>query len=162
MKKLFSISLLLIALNINASNDYRLNDDGTMSYIGPCTLHEDYESILYSTRVVVPYTEYPSKELIRALETVDPAKFKMLKVAANLEEYNEDEVNIYEALSGFDDISFDNVFNESFGQLQRLSYGAGGGNGGYMTFEVKSDNSIKMVASTFDGDVLYCDSKYFK
>lgn len=153
MKLLIFCILLCSTTVILANNEYRENEDGTYTYIGKCILHEDYQNINFTINEVIPYTETPSNEFFTKIPTI----FKMLATFV----YN-DEVGPYQDstefdLEGFDDISFDLIkLKDTESILHRVSYGVGGGNGGYQIFKVDSTGKAKLLASTFDSDVTFC------
>ena len=66
----------------------------------------------------------------------------------------------YDDMPFYDDISIDAISFEKWteGTLYRVSFGVGGGNGGYMTFSL-SPGGTTLLAETFDGDLEFCHEK---
>jgi hypothetical protein len=164
MKKLIlATTLLLTIFSTNsalADSDYMTTDDGYYVYIGSCSLHEDYEEKKFQIKEIVPYTNYPNSEFIKSLPLVQQELIKAV-YAVELEPYLEGDFWADMDDMGFDDISIDEVvMNGSTEVLYRVSYGVGGGNGGYMTFRVNKDQSFELLARTFDGELLECSIEF--
>ncbi len=154
--KFFILFLLLMISNQGFASDYRTNEDGTVTYIGKCLLHEDYENVKFKVTEVVPYTEYPTNEFFKKLTPLQ----RKLAIFVYNQELNFDEEQSID-LEGFDDISFDIIHLQNIkGLLYRVSFGVGGGNGGYMTFLVSADGVITLAAHTFDGELISCDDEF--
>ena len=149
----FFVFFVLISINIFAADDYRYNDDGSSSYVGSCILHEDYENIAFSSKEIIPYTNYPTNDFFNKI----PKLLKKLAYYTHSQEiapYMSSETD----LEGFDDISFDFVYLKTSKNIYiRVSYGVGGGNGGYDTYDVTDMDNIKVVTRTFDGELLECN-----
>lgn len=156
MKTIYLISILMISSSIIASDDYITTNEGYLEYIGSCILHEDYDRKKLEVEEIIPYRNNPSLEFLISLP---PVEKKIVEFFYDKElRFGEEGPMDVEFI---DDISFDEVkIIKSHKVLKRISYGVGGGNGGYMTFEILKDQEIKLVAHTFDGDMLYCDSEY--
>ena len=156
MKLIFIFVFLIISNSIFASDDYMTTSEGYYVYIGSCILHEDYEEKKFESVEVIPYRNNPTLDFLMSLS---PVEKKMVEF------FYDKELRFGEEgpmdVDYIDDISFDDIqIKGSNKLLKRISYGVGGGNGGYMTFEVSKDQEIKLVTHTFDGDMLFCDSKY--
>ena len=152
---LFSITCFNAFANIN--NEYRKNKDGSLTYIGSCLLHEDYNDIKFDAVEIVPYTEYPTAKFFKSLTPLQK-KLAIYVYQEELEMSPDDEPF---DLDGFDDISFDLIkIKKSTRTLYRVNYGVGNGNGGHTTFRVLSSEKVEVVTRTFDGDLLYCHKDF--
>ena len=165
MKKLIFLLFLISSASLASGYGYRMNTDGFSrgGYVGECLLHEDYQGVEYTAVEVVPYINDPSKSF---LENLKPPFAELIKRTCQYEsfclEYHRYEKE-WEEDGYFDDISIDVILFPRWktGTLYRVSYGVGGGNGGYMIFSITPDSGsqpegITLVASTFDGDLLNC------
>jgi hypothetical protein len=164
MKTIITILTLLTVNNSfsyeSFDKEYITNDEGYTVYVGDCKLHEDWENKLYSVKEVVPYTSYPSADFVRSLTTVHQELIRAV--------YNEElgpylDGDFWTDLNefSFDDISIDEVtLSNSKEVLYRVSYGVGGGNGGYTTFRVKKNQKLEALSKTFDGELLSCSSEF--
>jgi hypothetical protein len=156
--KMFLASVVLLS-SLSTFAEYRENEDGSLSYIGKCLLHEDYEGVKFDSTEVIPYTNYPTNEFFSKI----PKIFKRLATIVHDVEVGPYQDDVEYDLEGFDDISFDLIkVKNSNETLYRVSFGVGGGNGGYQTFSVQNIKDIQLEASTFDGDLLECSEKFTK
>ena len=161
MKNIIAFLLLVIVAECFAKSHKvkRINnEDDIKTYSGKCILHEDYENINFEVNEIIPYIQYPTKEYFNNLNSLQ--KNLVLFV---YEEENEEQGDLNN-LEGFDDITFDTIQlkNENSPLLHRVTYGVGGGNGGYMTFLVLSIDNFILLARTFDADIVYCHSDFKK
>lgn len=132
---------------------YADNSDGSRSYVGGCSLHEDYEDKKFSvTATVIEYFEpdyqMPQEELLKKLSVMGP---ELLKAVVDFIGYDGE--------IGFDDLTLETIkYKHSAQVFSRFNIGVGGGNGQYVTF-MKTNQGFKLVAHTFDGDLEFCDKK---
>ena len=164
MNKILITLSLLLTMNstVFASYDdeYTTDEDGVTIYIGDCKLHEDYENKKYKIKEIVPYTSYPSSEFVRSLSKLNQ---ELIRAVYDVELAPYLEMDFWLDLdeSSFDDISIDEVkLHNSKETLYRVSFGVGGGNGGYITYRALADNSLEQLARTFDGELLECSQEF--
>jgi hypothetical protein len=164
MKTLISL-LTLIILTTLAQAEYVDNPDGTVTYVGSCLLHEDYDGVQYRS---VDLTDYFDRPSITILDGLTPLQKDLVIVTIGELAYDFHLV-LNEQDYLFDDIQLMQIIPTSSslankGPLYRVSYGVGGGNGGFLTFELKAivevpgktHHHFSLLSSTFDGDVLSC------
>lgn len=156
----FFIVLSLLTLNVLAS-DYVLNDDYTYTYVGSCSLHEDYEHAMFRTiKVLVPTEYYPGVDFYKSLDPVSKDLFARTYELAMYEGFDLKNLENWRSL---DDIEITQIVHYSTGEeLYRVNYGVGGGNGGFLTFSVtpNSPEVYTVVAHTFDQDIYDCNENY--
>ncbi len=146
----------------NYQDAYRENSDGSSSYIGKCSTHQDFENQKFKiTQTIIPYFEPNFNESERIFEKRISKLDPKLK-AAVLEHIK------YESLKDVDDLTVEKIvlFKRPNLDLYRLNIGVGGGNGMYLVFSKSIKNSevqFELMSDIFDGDVEYCDHKiWFK
>lgn len=132
---------------------YAENTDGSRSYVGGCTLHEDYEDKKFTvTGTIIEYFEpdyHMSQE--RLMKKLAPMGPELL--AAVMEHI------AYDGEIGFDDLTLETIkLKHSNQTLHRFNIGVGGGNGQYLTY-LKTVQGFELVTHTFDGDLEFCDKK---
>ncbi len=132
---------------------YSQNSDGSTSYIGGCSLHEDYEDKKFSvTDTLIKYFE-PDYQMTQAeiLQRLAPMGPKLL--AAVMEYIS------YDGEISFDDLTLETIkYKHSAQTFARFNIGVGGGNGQYVIF-LKTRSGYKLMTHTFDGDLEFCDKK---
>jgi hypothetical protein len=132
---------------------YRENSDGSTSYVGGCTLHEDYEDIKFKvTSTIIEYfsPDYrmSQADLLQKLSIMGPELLSAVM-----------EFISYDGEIGFDDLTLEKIkYKHSRQSFFRFNIGVGGGNGQYVTYMLMN-NKYKLVTHTFDGDVEFCDKK---
>lgn len=132
---------------------YRENADGSSTYVGGCSLHEDYEDEKFSvTSTIIEYFEpdyrAPQAELIKKLSIMGP---ELLNAVMEFISYNGE--------IGFDDLTLETIqYKHSRQSFFRFNIGVGGGNGQYATY-MKTNAGYMLVSHTFDGDLNFCDKK---
>ena len=168
MKIKLLLILSLISINSFAQvNEYMTNPDGTSNYIGNCALHMDYEGrgITIGKTVVKAFEFYSSdKEEVKNFYNSLPETAKTLvKVVSREEGSLGSKEEEYMAANYFDDFRAFEIKLDLWGapksKLTVVDYGVGGGNGGFMFFE-ENNGVYKVVAKSFDGDLLQCDDEY--
>lgn len=142
------------------------NPDGTSSYSGECALHMDYiDKGFTEGKTIQPYKLLAISgfwEARRAYYSLSKNTIQMMRDTADA--HGADKLNIQELMFYYDDVKVFKINLDYYGaptkELTVLSYGVGGGNGGYAFFEGSSSRSYNLVGLTFDGDVSHCDSRY--
>jgi hypothetical protein len=166
------IAFILLTNITFATEDYRENPDGSSSYIGRCMLHEDYENELFT---VTEIKEYESDPKLAYLNTLNELQLELVLFAlGDLGFFENGETTIDDKMHFFDDITLqeikmiDNKFKNE--KIYRISYGAGGGNGGFLTVKLNTKLTLngkthylwQKIAHTFDSDVENCGYYYQK
>lgn len=132
---------------------YRQNSDGSRSYVGGCTLHEDFEDIKFKVTSTIiehfsPDYRMPQGELLQKLSVMGPDLLSAVM-----------EFISYDGEIGFDDLTLEKIqYKHSRQSFFRFNIGVGGGNGQYVTYMLMN-NKYKLVTHTFDGDLEFCDKK---
>jgi hypothetical protein len=132
---------------------YRSNEDGTRSYVGGCSLHEDFEDKKFSvTETVIETLDssygIPQAELLKMLAPMGK------ELLAAVMEYIS-----YDGEINFDDLTLETIkYKRSAQTFARFNIGVGGGNGQYVTF-MNTSEGYQLVTHTFDGDLEFCDKK---
>jgi hypothetical protein len=132
---------------------YRDNEDGTRSYVGGCSLHEDFEDVKFSvTKTVIETLDssygVSQANLLKKLAPMGP------ELLAAVMEYI-----AYDGEISFDDLTLEMIkYKHSAQTFARFNIGVGGGNGQYVTL-MKTSEGHKLVTHTFDGDLEFCDKK---
>jgi len=132
---------------------YRENEDGSTSYVGGCSLHEDYEDEKFTvTSTLIKYFEpdyrMPQDQLLKKLSVMGPELLEAVM-----------EYIAYDGEIGFDDLTLEIIkYKHSAQTFARFNIGVGGGNGQYVTY-LKTAAGYQLVAHTFDGDLNFCDKK---
>lgn len=166
------IAFILLTNITFATEDYRDNADGSTSYIGRCQLHEDYADELYTVEEIQKSVSDPGIEYVKSLSELKQEI--VLFAIGDVGYINGDEISSDLKIPFFDDITIQEIhfkdakFNEQ--KIFRVSYGAGGGNGGYLTITLtgkiaingKTHYLFKKVGHTFDGDLEFCDHFFMK
>jgi hypothetical protein len=141
---------------------YRENADGSSSYIGKCSTHQDFEAQKFKvTQTIIPYFEPNFDENEKNFEK------RISKLDSKLKEIVLNHIN-FESLKNVDDLTVEKIilFKRPNLDLYRLNIGVGGGNGMYLVFSKLIKNSevqFELMSDVFDGDVEYCDHKiWFK
>lgn len=170
------MKLLIVVLSIIAANSamavdmskkedyaqaYRERSDGTSEYIGRCSTHEDYAGKKFRVTKDLVETFEPNgmdeREFSEKVKVLEPE----LLSAANKTMSEDDAESI---LLNADDFTADKIRSLKFRKtdLYRLNIGVGGGNGMILVFDRQKKGTrivYKLVSNTFDGEVIYCDSK---
>ncbi len=132
---------------------YRDNADGSRSYVGGCSLHEDYEDKKFQvSNTIIKYFEpdyqMPQAELLKKLSVMGADLLKAVM-----------EFISYDGEIGFDDLTLETIqYKHSSQEFFRFNIGVGGGNGQYVTYKF-TNNGYKMVSHTFDSDLEFCDKE---
>lgn len=167
MKSLLSLVLLSIALNSYAydmsrtetyEEAYKDNADGSNTYVGGCSTHQDYEGKHFKvTKNLVPYFEpgydAPETDTLKKIHVLDK------ELIAEAKDHL-----VVDSLSQVDDLTVDKIQSLTFKglNLYRMDIGVGGGNGMILVFnKVKHGSKIEYVlmSEVFDGDVEHCEDK---
>lgn len=169
MKKIFITLTLLIPIYASSSNsipEYATNPDGGRTYIGSCALHMDYiERGLTMGDEIAPYIEGGNKENAKKwISNIPYASRDVIRLTAK--EMNDEYFNgsLLDIVASFDDLKiFElklNYYKAPAEKITVVSYGVGGGNGGYAFYELLENKKFKLVGLTFDGDIVSCDERY--
>jgi hypothetical protein len=138
---------------------YKAQEDGSVRYIGACSVHQDMASVNFLEKeTLVEYIELTDREMTRE---------EFLKQTSQLEIELINAVEIKTGLDmpeSLDDFTADKIESTKIKglDLYRLNIGVGGGNGMYLIYNrkvTKGKVAYKLMAEVFDGDVNYCDSK---
>ncbi len=141
---------------------YRDLEDGSVEYIGGCSVHQGYEDKMFKVTKTLVESFEPAfdeaeglKEVKKAFKKIEPELVMALNGSSTLEE-------AYEYMAGTDDISLERIQSFKFKNLDlyRYNVGVGGGNGYYAIYArkvVKGKVSYDYIANIFDGDLEYCD-----
>lgn len=137
---------------------YSENEDTSLSYIGKCSVHEDYENVKFVvTKTLIEQFELPYQmtkaQFMERVKAVEP---ELIEAAVNIGE-------VYEIESS-DDFEVTKIESTVFKglDLYRLNIGVGGGNGMFLVFNRTLKNNkphYEYMAYTMDGDMSYCDEK---
>lgn len=168
MKHSFLLLILLLSFSVsakdmsrteNADEVYKVQEDGSVKYIGACSVHQDMAGVNFLVNeTLVDYIDLTDSELTREefLKQTSQLDIELINAA-------EKRASV-EFPEGLDDFSADKIESTKFKglDLYRLNIGVGGGNGMYLIYNravSKGKVSYKLMAKVFDGDVNYCDSK---
>ncbi|MEA9357863.1 hypothetical protein SHI21_16655 [Bacteriovorax sp. PP10] len=168
MKKSLILLSLLLSFTANAKNMartekaddvYKEQADGSVVYVGKCSIHPDKVGINYLDKeTLVEYFDSDYGRLSRE---------EFLKKTAVLETALTDAGGLRtgsEMPIGIDDFTADKIESTTFKGLDlfRLNIGVGGGNGMILIYNRKVLNGkpvYELMAEMMDGDLEYCDSK---
>lgn len=165
MKYLLTSFLILLSSSV-FSQDYSENPDGTSSYIGNCSLHMDYiGSGLELGQTIQEEIEGILTNDIEVAQnfynSLNPLTKKIWKQVAAESGANTDD--LLDLVFYFDDFEMFEIelkyYNAPVKELLVVDYGVGGGNGGFIFLEL-SEFGYEVVGSTFDGDILQCNTEY--
>jgi hypothetical protein len=143
----------------NYDDAYKEQEDGSVAYVGKCSIHPDKAGINYLDKeTLVEYFDSDYGRLTRAQFLAKTAALETeLTDAAGLRTGSEMPI-------GIDDFTADKIESTTFKglDLYRLNIGVGGGNGMILIYnrEVKNGKPVyELMSEMMDGDVEYCDSK---
>ncbi len=176
-KSLIVLSLLVctsaFAQDMSATEDfadaYTEDEAGGSVYIGKCSTHEDFEGKYFTERKVIQEYITPDSLTEAQIQSLfNKLGLDLIRAIfreANLEDFRSEGESDVEVFAQYiDDISVKTInypLDPSL-NLVSVSYGMGGGNGGYFIFN-KVDGftgvSYEMLSSTFDKDLQFCDKK---
>lgn len=163
---LITLSLLLsfsaLAKDMSRTESYddafKEASDGSLTYVGKCSVHQDYEGVNFNvSKVLVEQFELKYEmtkaEFMEAVKAVEP---ELINAAVATGE-------IYD-IENSDDFAAERIVSTKFKNLDlyRLNIGVGGGNGMFLIFNrtVKNNKpNYEYLAFFMDGDVSYCDEK---
>jgi hypothetical protein len=168
----YLIAFILLTNITFALEDYRDNADGTSSYIGRCMLHDDYADDLYTVTDIEKTVSDPGMDYVSSLTDFKLAL--VLFAMGDLGHFDLEDMTVDSGYPFFDDITLQKVsfkdveFKKQ--KIYRVSYGAGGGNGGFLTVVLnttlivngKTQYLFKKVGHTFDRDLEFCDYSFMK
>lgn len=168
MKTSLTILSLLLAFSATAKDMSRTEnfdevyverEDGSVAYVGKCSVHQDMEGINFkTTKTLVEYFDSGYGDMTRAdfLEKTSALEIELtdtagLRVGSEMPE-------------GIDDFTAEKIESTKFLglDLYRLNIGVGGGNGMILVYNrtvVNGKPVYEFMSEVFDGDVEYCDSK---
>lgn len=166
-KSLLLISLLLsfavtakdMSKTENPNDVYKETPQGTLEYIGACSVHEDMKDTHFKvTNVLVKYMDLNDGKLSRQ-EFLEATKILEIDIVNKAESYIG--VSIPQ---GIDDFRADKIESTKITglDLYRLNIGIGGGNGMYLIYNRSVIDGLvnyELMSETFDGEVKLCDSK---
>ncbi|MBY0414331.1 MAG: hypothetical protein K2Q18_09200 [Bdellovibrionales bacterium] len=165
---LLAISLLLslstFAKDMSDTETYEQSsielDDGSIQYVGGCSVHQDYEGKLFKIEKEIVKTYEPSYNAPTA-QTM--AKLKHVEIELLEATAAGSDGNVSDFFSQVDDFTLEKITSTVFKNLDlyRWNIGVGGGNGYYEIYSRSVKNgkiSYDRLANVFDGDVEYCDS----
>lgn len=149
----FLITLLLNSSFLLASEHCIFRPDKIDKAIDIIDTIQDYYEPQYGLK---------SDQRIKEFYTLHPLAQKALKKMYQID--NNYSSSMYELLGYLDDLelTWAKLKVASGKDLLVMSYGVGGGNGGYHYFEIDQYESLKLVASSFDGDMEYCLKSYYQ
>lgn len=137
---------------------YVENEDGSTSYVGGCSLHQDYEGKYFTVDKTIVETFEPGhkEDPSIAMAKVKHVDRALLEAAGSA--YN----SVEEFITGVDDFTLEKISSTVFKglDLYRFNVGVGGGNGYYEVYNravVKGKTTYTRVSNVFDGDMEFCD-----
>jgi hypothetical protein len=157
----FVFSINGLAKDMSREEDYKIaykdNSDGSVTYVGACSLHQDYED----KKFIV------TKTLVKYFEPSSLNKMQVMNKFRSIEKQLIDAVGGLPFILDTDDITLEKIEHKKLKNfdLYRFNIGVGGGNGYYEVYQrvlINNQVSFKKLANIFDGDVEFCDSSVWK
>ena len=143
----------------NSKDVYKERADGSLEYIGACSVHEDKIGISFVVKkILVKYIDLNDGKLSRE-EFLKATRALEIDLINTAEKY----IGVSIPL-GIDDFSADKIESTKILglDLYRLNIGIGGGNGMYLIYNRTLHKGLvtyEIMAESFDGEVKYCDSR---
>lgn len=129
------------------------------AYSYECQLHDGLEGeSYYVDEIVQPYF-YPYEV---SFMDIKPETLKLMMFTAKYEGMWSENDPFSELMGYYDDFKVFRIkLNIEIGNVPEniivVSYGVGGGNGGYLYID---ESNYEVLSSTFDGDQLECDQRF--
>ena len=169
MKNSFLLLSLLLSFSVSAKDmartedyedTYKENADGSLVYVGKCSVHQDMAGINFLEKeTLVEYIDLNYNDVTREefLQRTSALEIELITAA-------ELRTGGGEMPEGLDDFTADKIESTKFTglNLYRLNIGVGGGNGMILVYNrtvTHGKISYELMSEVFDGDVEYCDSK---
>lgn len=173
------LKFILAALMVSASafaqdmsrtekyeTSYKEMPDGSSRYVGKCTTHEDYKNKFFTVSATVQKYVEPrdlsQTQLKAMLKRFDPALITTVLKAFDMYEVGQNTLDIF--ANYIDDMTVELITHKMAPQMNliRFSVGVGGGNGGYVIYNIVHNGAqvqYELMSYTFDSDLNYCDKK---
>lgn len=144
----------------NWEEAYKELEDGSVEYVGGCSLHQDYEGKKFIvTKTIVEYFEpdydAPVSSTMNKLTNVEQELLEATAAGSGSD--------AFEFFSQVDDFSLDKIMHKTIKglDLYRWNIGVGGGNGYFEVYNrtvVNGKPVYEKLSNVFDGDVEFCDA----